>query len=138
MTSSELAVELGHLERRRLQCLVDARIEEADPLHAPDFRLVTPTGGVWSKDEYLGGIASGRIDYRRFEAVSDIEVMSDGDLAVLRYRSMIDIAVAGQEPGQLECWHTDCYERHAGDGAWRVRWSQATEILRRRSERRPL
>jgi len=55
-----------------------------------------------------------------------------GDLAVLRYRSAIDIAVAGQPPGPLECWHLDCYARDLGDGAWRVRWSQATEILRHR------
>lgn len=123
------AHELADLERRRLRCLVEARTDEADGLHAPDFTVVTPSGGVWTKAQYLGGIADGSIDYRRFEPVTDIEVISDGDLAVLRYRSAIDIAVAGQEPGPLECWHLDCYERV--DGAWRVRWSQATEIHRR-------
>ena len=123
------AGELVRLERRRLRCLVEARVGEVEPLHAPDFRIVTPSGGVWNRDEYLGGIADGSIDYRRFEPVSEIEVMADGDLAVLRYRSAIDIAVAGQQPGPLDCWHLDCYERV--DGAWRVRWSQATEILRR-------
>jgi hypothetical protein len=49
-------------------------------------------------------------------------------LAVLRYRSVIDIAVKGQEAGPLECWHLDCYRRDEGDGSWRVRWSQATAI----------
>lgn len=99
---------------------------EADVLHAPDFHLVHPSGGVWTKDQYLGGIASGDINYRRFEAVSPIDVMADGDLAVLRYRSLIDIAVAGEEAGEVECWHLDCYRR---DGSlWQVRWSQATSI----------
>src|SRR4051812_44380749 len=96
---------------------------EADLLHAVDFQLVHPSGGVWSKDQYLGGIASGEIDYRRFEVVSSIDVVADGDLAVLKYRSIIDIAVAGQEAGEIECWHLDCYQRDGRGGPWRVRWS---------------
>jgi ketosteroid isomerase-like protein len=96
-------------------------------LHAPDFQLVNPSGGVWSKEKYLGGIADGIINYRRFGPVSDIDVMVDGDLAILRYRSVIDIAVGQQEGGLLECWHLDCYRRDEG-GRWQVRWSQATSI----------
>jgi hypothetical protein len=128
MTDATLEEELGSLERRRLRCLVERRVDEADPLHAPDFQLVHPSGGVWSKEQYLGGIASGRIEYRRFEAISNIEAMVDGSLAVLRYRSAIDIAVQGQEAGPLECWHLDCYRRGDDPGSWQVRWSQATSI----------
>ena len=58
--------------------------------------------------------------------MSKIDVMVDGDLAVLRYRSAIDIAVQGQELGPLECWHLDCYRRDEVSGSWRVRWSHAT------------
>jgi hypothetical protein len=127
MTEATLEEELGDIERRRLRCLVERRVEEADALHAPDFQLVHPSGGVWSKEEYLGGIASGRIEYRRFEAMSTIDVMVDNSLAVLRYRSAIDVAVQGQEAGPLQCWHLDCYRRD-DDGSWRVRWSQATSV----------
>jgi hypothetical protein len=126
MTTAELAEELGNIERERLRSLVEVRVDDADAFHAPDFELVTPSGGVWSKEQYLGGIASGDINYRRFEAVS----MVDGDLAVLRYRSVIDIAVTGQETGLLECWHLDCYRRDDDGEPWRVRWSQATSIGR--------
>lgn len=101
---------------------------EADVLHAPDFQLVHPSGGVWSRDQYLAGIASGHINYRRFEAVSPIDVMADRDLAVLRYRSLIDIAVAGQRPGELECGHLECDWRDGSGASWQVRWSQATSI----------
>lgn len=132
VTASTVVAELIEIERRRLQCLVEPRIEEAEQLHAADFQIVTPSGGVWNKEQYLGGIADGSINYRRFEAVSDIDVMADGNVAILRYRSAIDIAVSGQQPGPLECWHLDGYERDSRDGVWRVRWSQATEILRRR------
>jgi Domain of unknown function (DUF4440) len=128
MITGELAEELGNIERERLRCLVDARVDDAHALHAADFELVTPSGAVWSREHYLGGIASGDINYRRFEAVSNIDVMVDGDLAVLRYRSAIDIAVKGQEPGPLECWHLDCYRRAANSAPWQVRWSQATSI----------
>jgi ketosteroid isomerase-like protein len=122
-----LVDELAEIERRRLRTLVEVKPDEADALHADDLRLVTPSGHVWSKAEYLGGIASGEIDYRRFEAISEIGVMVDGDLAVLRYRSAIEISVKGQEPGELEAWHLDCYRRSDG-GTWRIRWSQATSI----------
>lgn len=121
----DLAKELADIERRRLRALVEARVADADALHAPDFQLVNPSGGVWSREKYLGGIADGTINYRRFEPVSDIEVMVDGDLGILRYRSVIDVSVQGREGDAVECWHLDCYLR-SDDGQWRVRWSQAT------------
>jgi len=120
------SVQLRTLERARLSYLVDRRIPEAYALHAPDFVIVTPSGHQWTKAEYLGGIESGEINYRRFEPVGDIDVMVDGAVAVLRYRSAIEIGVNGREPGPLSAWHVDCYRRSA-DG-WQVRWSQATEI----------
>jgi ketosteroid isomerase-like protein len=127
MTTTELANRLADMERERLRSLVEVRIADADALHAPDFELVSTSGATWSKEQYLGDIASGHVNYRRFEAVSNIEVMADGDLAVLRYRSLIDIAVQGQEAGELKCWHLDCYRRN-DTGSWQVRWSQATSI----------
>jgi hypothetical protein len=118
---------LVELERRRLRALVEVRVADAEALHAPDFVLVNPSGVVWSRAKYLGGIASSAIDYRRFEPISDIEVMVGADLAVLRYRSAIDVSVAGRESGPLECWHLDCYRR-VHNGQWQVRWSQATAV----------
>lgn len=126
--TSDLANTIVGLERQRLLALVGRRVEELDALHAPDFELIHPSGGVWSRGEYLGGIASGEIDYRRFEATSSMEVLGDNDVAVVRYRSLIDIAVRGQPVGLLACWHLDCYRRAGGGDPWRVRWSQATEI----------
>lgn len=118
---------LRQIERNRLRCLVEGRVAEADAVHADDFVIVTPSGHSWSKAEYLGGIASGEIDYRRFEPVSAIDVMLDGDVAVLRYRSTIEIAVSGRDPDELEAWHLDCYRRTTT--GWQIRWSQATAIL---------
>lgn len=125
---SSVADMLKELEHKRLRALVEANAAVLNALHTPDFVLVNPSGGVWSKEHYIGGILSGEINYRRFEAVSDIETMVGGNLAVLRYRSAIDIHVQGQEAGPLECWHTDCYRRVDVTAPWRVVWSQATAI----------
>ncbi len=117
---------LRKIERARLTYLVAGRAAEADAVHADDFVIVTPSGHSWSKAEYLGGIESGDIDYRRFEPVSAIDVMLDGDVAVLRYKSAIEISVGGRESGELEAWHLDCYRRTTT--GWQIRWSQATAI----------
>jgi len=119
------ANELREVERLRLRSLVDG--QPAEDLHADDSRIVTPSGHTWSKQEYVGGIASGDIDYRRFEPISEIEVMLDHDLAVLRYRSGIEISVNGREPATLEAWHQDVYRR-TSHGTWQIHWSQATAI----------
>ena len=117
---------LRDLERTRLSHLVARRIPEAEALHAPDFVIVTPSGHAWTKAEYLGGIESGEILYRRFEPITDIDVMVDGAVAVLRYRSAIEIGVNGREPGPLSAWHLDCYRRTTA--GWQIRWSQATAL----------
>jgi hypothetical protein len=124
-TTTEIIQQLEH---RRLRALVDVDATVLDTLHSPAFRLVHPSGGVWTKEEYIGGVISGHIDYRRFEPVTGIEVMTDGDLAVLRYRSVIEISVGAHEPGTLDCWHADTYRRGGADEPWQVVWSQATEI----------
>ena len=117
------AAGLAELERRRLHALVAADLVAADTLHAEDFQLVTPGGDALSKDEYLAGIASGEIDYRRWEAET-IDAHVRGEAGCVRYRSTIEITVDGRELGAVRCWHTDYYERR--DGRWQVVLSQAT------------
>ena len=50
-------------ERERLRALVDADMEVANRLHADDFQLISPGGWALSKEEYLGLIAAGDVDY---------------------------------------------------------------------------
>ncbi len=100
-------------------------MEVSDRLHADDFELITPDGGAWSKDTYLGDIAAGTFRYVVFEPTSEIVVRAHGDVALIRYQSRIELVNDG-EPGTLRAWHTDTYERR--EGAWQIVWSQATEI----------
>jgi hypothetical protein len=112
-------------ERERLRALVDADMEVAWRLHADGFQLVTPSGAAYSREEYLGDIASGEVDYLVWEPTSEIEVRVYGEGAVIRYRAHIEILVRG-EKDVANTWHTDSYEKH--DGQWQVLWSQATRI----------
>jgi hypothetical protein len=116
------AAVLPDIERTRLRALVAADIGTAASLHASDYQLITPNGSELTKDDYLGDIASGRLRYRAFEPVSEITVLGDAPVAVLRYRARISF---DDGPGFI-CWHTDCYRRT--DDAWQVVWSQATQI----------
>ena len=122
------AETLRSVERRRLKALVDADVQALDALHAPEFLLVHPTGGVWSKAHYLKGIRDGSINYHRFEPLSDMDVVLDGDLGIVRYRSAIDIGESASGDSSLTCWHLDCYVRDGRDSTWTVLWSQATAI----------
>ena len=97
------------------------------PYMRPSSSSSTPAEAPGPRSYYLGGIASGHIVYRRFEPVSEIEVMLDGSIAAIRYRSLIEISVGGGEPGPLSAWHLDVYRRASG-GDWQVCWSQATEV----------
>src|SRR5258707_249320 len=54
-------------ERERLRALVLGNMEVAHQLHADDFQLIHPGGGSLSKEQYLGGLASGQLKYLVFE-----------------------------------------------------------------------
>jgi hypothetical protein len=112
-------------ERERLRALVQADLEVARRLHADDFQLINPRGESLSKEQYLGGVASGELDYVVWEPESSIDVRVHGDAAVIRYRSKLEIVVRGQRVPLQRYWHTDSYEKR--DGRWQVVWSQATQ-----------
>jgi ketosteroid isomerase-like protein len=120
------AAALRDSERQRLRSLVHADMEAAGALHADDYQLITPSGYVLSKQEYLGRIASGRLRYRVFEPVSDIAVRGSGDVAMVRYQARIGVAEDDGAESLITCWHTDCYEWR--DERWQAVWSQATVI----------
>jgi len=120
------ADEISEIERARLHALVEADMDTANRLHADDFQLVTPSGRTYSKEEYLGDVASGELDYLVWEPISDIAVRLRGQMAHIRYRSQLEI-VAGGHKSVGFYWHTDTYERNGGQ--WQVVWSQATRIM---------
>ncbi|HUE84266.1 MAG TPA: nuclear transport factor 2 family protein [Pyrinomonadaceae bacterium] len=128
-TSSNPKVEADLIratERERIRALVEANMEVARQLHADDFQLINPRGQSLSKEQYLGGIASGDLDYLVWEPES-IEVRLYDQAAAIRYQSQLEIVVQGQKVPRQRYWHTDSYEKR--NGRWQVVWSQATGIM---------
>ena len=112
-------------ERERLRALVEGNMEVARKLHADDFQLINPLGGTLSKEQYLGGVASGEINYLVWEPDA-IAVRVYGEAALIRYQSELEIVVQGRKVPRQRYWHTDSYEKR--EGRWQVVWSQATAI----------
>ncbi len=112
------------IERDRLRALVETNLEVAQRLHADDFQLINPGDGVLSKAEYLGGIASGYLNYLVWEPDA-IGVRLRGEMAVIRYQSHLQISVGGNTAPLKRFWHTDTYEQQGE--RWQVVWSQATD-----------
>jgi len=119
------ADRIRDIERARLRALVSGDIAAAQPLHAPDFQLITPIGAALSKDDYLGAIAAGQIKYLAWEP-ADIAVREYDKVAVIRYRAQLEVVFTGHRVPLSDYWHTDTYEHR--DGRWMVVWSQATAI----------
>jgi hypothetical protein len=118
------AEAIRSIECRRVRALVEGDIETARQLHANDFQLITPLGDSLTKEQYLGAIASGAVDYLVWDP-EPIEVRLYGSTAVIRYQSQIEVITQGQKTSLLRYWHTDLYEQR--EGQWQVVWSQATQ-----------
>jgi len=114
---------LALVERRRLSALVEGDIETAAALHHDDFLSVTPGAAIVTKSDYLGMIESGTLKYLIWEPET-IVVRMLGDAACLRYAATLQARYDGQDSGVGRYWHTDYYERHAGE--WQVVFSHAT------------
>ncbi len=127
-TDAAVAELIRATEHERLRALVTADLNVADQLHADNFQLVNPSGGILSKEQYLGGIASGYLNYRVWEPDSEIAVCLYGEGAVIRYRSRLHMSLNGAEGTLENYWHTDSYE--LCNGRWQVVWSQATLVHR--------
>ena len=112
-------------ERLRLRLLVAGDVAAARNLHADDFQLINPAGKTFSREEYLGSLSSGYLDYLQWEP-GPIDVRLVGDLAVIRYRSQLQVSLDKKPRELLPHWHTDLYQKRGG--RWQVVWSQATEV----------
>jgi ketosteroid isomerase-like protein len=125
MSAQNRAEHLRAIERERLRSLVDADIATARRLHADDFQLINPNGGSMSKEQYLGNIASGDLNYLEWNP-EEMQVRHYGDSAAIRYRANLRVSVKGSPGRQVTFWHTDLYEKRKG--RWQIVWSHATLV----------
>ena len=126
--SPSQADRLRAIETARQQALVDADTATARNLTAPDFQQINPAGVLLSRDDFLGAIDAGVIDFLSLETVSPIAVRLSGDSATLRYKTAFDLVVGGTHLTH-QAWTTALYERR--DGRWQIVWGQTTAIPNR-------
>ena len=123
--TSVLDDTLRALELSRIAALLQADGERLLQLHAVDYQLITPSGRCFTRDRYLGLLATGELRYLRWDAEA-MAVRSCDTMALVRYAVTLQLG-SPEEPGTpLRCWHTDSYEKRGG--VWQAVWSQATRI----------
>jgi ketosteroid isomerase-like protein len=114
-----VADDVRAAERQRLHALLTKDLDAALALHADDFELVNPLGETASKEAYIDSGAA--FEYTAWRPISPMRVRVSGDLAVLRYKSEIEI-----HGSRGQFWHTDVYEKRGGK--WQIVWSQTTAL----------
>jgi Domain of unknown function (DUF4440) len=97
----------------------------ARQLHAVDFQLITPTGYLYLRDQYLGEIEAGQLKYGAWDP-GEMEVRMYPNVVLLRYQARLEVDSGTGQASTLRCWHTDSYELI--NSLWQVVWSQATAI----------
>lgn len=126
-TDGSEAERIRAIERERLGSLVSVDLSTARRLHSDDFQLINPAGAALSKQEYLGALESGQLDYVAWEA-GEIAVKLYKDAAVIRYRdARFDVNSGTTAVHRGPMYHTNLYERR--DGQWQIVWSQASGVI---------
>jgi hypothetical protein len=123
--SSSQAERLRAIETTRLQALVDADTATARKLMAPDGQVINPAGVPLSREDLLGAVDAGVLDFLVIEPSAPIAVRLSGDSATLRYQTAYDV-VLGPTHVTHKAWTTALYERRAG--RWQIVWEQTTAI----------
>jgi hypothetical protein len=123
--SSSQAERLRAIETTRLQALVDADTATARKLMAPDFQVINPAGVPLSREDLVGAVDAGVLDFLVIEPSAPIAVRLSGDSATLRYQTAYDV-VLGPTHVTHKAWTTALYERRAG--RWQIVWEQTTAI----------
>ena len=126
-TNSSEAEHIRAIERQRLRSLVDVDLNTARRLHSEDFQLINPAGAPLTREEYLGALQSGQLDYVAWDA-GEITVKLFGNAAVIRYRdNRFDVNSGTNVVHRGPMYHTNLYERRGGQ--WQIVWSQASGII---------
>jgi hypothetical protein len=119
------ADRLRAIEQNRTQALVDADTATARRLMAGDFQGINPAGDPLSREDLLGAVKAGVLDFLVDGPASPISVRLFGNAAALRYQRNFDLVVAGTRLTH-KAWSTELYERRHGH--WQIVWEQTTAV----------
>lgn len=124
-SAASQADRLRAIEKARLKALVAADIPAARKTMAGDFQLINVAGDALSRDDFLGAVGAGIVDFSADAPTSPIRVRLAGNSATLRYLSHFDVVAGGTHVAH-DGWTTALYERRHGH--WRAVWVQSTAI----------
>jgi hypothetical protein len=125
---SSQADRLRAIETQRGQALADTDTATARKLMADDFQGINPAGAPLSREELLGAVEAGVLDFLVDKPASRIAVRLYGDAAVLCFQRSFDLVVAGTRLTH-KAWSTELYERRHGQ--WQIVWEQTTAVPNR-------
>ena len=109
---------LRQLELSRTRAIVSRDLEAIELAHAPEYELVTPGGGILSRQRYIELIAEAPF-YASWEH-GPMQVRSSPSMGAVKYKATLTFP-SGKV---VNCWHTDIYELRGV--VWQAVWSQAT------------
>ena len=121
---SDEVQEVIAAENERFRALAEQDMETAEMLHAEEFVQVNPYGHEMRRQDLLGAVASGSLDFVN-RSTASVQVRVYGDAAVLKQHELITAVVDGGDPETLPLWTVALYERR--DGVWQVVWVIASE-----------
>jgi hypothetical protein len=124
-TGPSQADRLRAIEQKRAQALVDADTTTARRLMADDYQGINPAGDPLSREDLLGAVKAGVLDFLADTPASAITVRQYGNAAVLRYQRKFDLVIAGTRLTH-KAWSTELYERRHGH--WQIVWEQTTAV----------
>jgi len=127
-SGSSQADRLRATEHKRVQALVDADTTTARRLMADDFQGINPAGDPLSREDLLGAVKAGVLDFLVDAPASPITVRQYGNAAVLRYQRNFDLVIAGTRLTH-KARSTELYERR--HGRWQIVWEQTTAVPNR-------
>jgi hypothetical protein len=114
----------GDVDARRRRAMVDADVAALRDLFADGLRYGHANGDVHAKEELLGLLGSGRIDYRAIR-VEEIETRELAGALVVTGRQTIELRAGGRDLTSRSVF-TAVYAR---DGAaWRLVAYQSTPV----------
>ncbi|MFO7324325.1 MAG: nuclear transport factor 2 family protein [Pseudomonadota bacterium] len=116
--------EIRELEQRQVEIALSGDREALLQVFSPDFRMVSPVGGIVDREELLGLLAGGNPPYSEASYTTDW-VRVFGDVVVTSGTE--DVTFGGERAGQKQLRRvTQIWERR--DGGWRLAARHATLV----------
>lgn len=114
----------AEIDAARRKAMVHADVVALRELLADGLRYGHANGEVHAKEELLGLLGSGRLDYRSIE-IEEIETRELAGALVVTGRQTIDVRASGRDVTSHSVF-TAVYSR--ADGAWRLVAYQSTPL----------